>query len=224
LSSEGFQFSYDAFEFGDEAVGARAENVEDGAVIPQGAIAASGEAVEYGLSMEAEVGDDGAGIVKFVRRGDEARVIVGVGEMGEVVEFALLPRRLGLGIGVGAAFDDAGDAITETLADLGEHRVTAAVFDDVVEESGNGLVFIAPGFEDERRHGHEMGNVRYAGFFAGLGGVLFGGKDEGFVEASCEMRSPHGSSWPRHTQASVPKRGANLRHRRQLKPSDKGAL
>jgi hypothetical protein len=35
------------------------------------------------------------------------------------------------------------------LADFGEHGLSAAVFDDVVKEGGDGLVFIASGFEDQ---------------------------------------------------------------------------
>jgi hypothetical protein len=56
---EGFQFSNYAFEFCDEAVGTIAEDVEDGAVVPQCAIAASGEALEDGLAVETVVGEDG---------------------------------------------------------------------------------------------------------------------------------------------------------------------
>jgi hypothetical protein len=188
-SGLGFQLQHDALEFGHQAVGAVAENVEDGAVIPQCAVATSGETVEDGVAVKAIFGEDGADVVKFVGRGDEARVVVGVGEMGEVVELALLPWRLGNRVGVGAAFDDASDAIAEAVAELGEHRFAPAVFDNVVKQGRDGLIFIASGFEDERGDGHEVGDVGDARFLAGLGGMLFGGEEKRFVEAGSEMWS-----------------------------------
>jgi hypothetical protein len=82
-----------------------------------------------------------------------------------------------------------GDTVAKTLADFGKHGMTPAVFNDVVEEGGDGLVFIASGLEDKSRDGHEMRDVRDRGFLARLMRVLFGGEEEGFVEAWTEMGS-----------------------------------
>ena len=165
------------------------EDVEDGAVIPEGAFAASGETVEDGLAVEAEIGEDRACAVEFVGGGDKADVVIGVGEVVEIVELALFPRRFGDGVGIGAAFDDVGYTVAETLADFGKHGAAAAVFDYVVEKGGDGLVFVAFGFEDQSCDGHEMGDVGDGGFLSGLMRVFFGGEEEGFEEAWTEMGS-----------------------------------
>jgi hypothetical protein len=77
-----FELGHYAFKFGDQAVGAGAEDVENGAVIPESAFAAPSEAGEDRLAVEAEVGDDGADVVEFVSSGDEVDVVVGVSEVG----------------------------------------------------------------------------------------------------------------------------------------------
>jgi hypothetical protein len=125
--------------------------------------------------------------VQLVGSGDEADVVIGAAEDIQVVELALLPRWLGNAVSVGTALHDTSNAVTETLADFGEHGLAATVFDDIVEECGDGLVFVTTGLEDEGSNGHQVRDVGDPGFLASLGGVLFRSEEKGLVEAGTEF-------------------------------------
>jgi hypothetical protein len=72
--------------------------------------------------------------------------------MLEIVFFALPPWRLGIEVGIGATFYNMSDAVAEAAANFLEHRRAAAVFDDIVQEGGDGKIFIASGFEHQTGH------------------------------------------------------------------------
>src|SRR5580693_2038525 len=95
-------------------------------------------------------GDDGADVVQFVGGGNQASVGIGSSQMRDVVFLALPPGRFGFEIGIGAALDH------------------------VVQESGNGKVFIASGFEHQASYTQEMCNVGDGCALAVLTGVFAG--------------------------------------------------
>src|SRR2546430_1087615 len=80
--------------------------------------------------------------------------------LGEVLEVALLPlapRRLGVGVGVGAGFDESSDAITEACADrVAGAPVVGVVLDGVVEQGRDRLVFVATLLEYDGGDGHQV--------------------------------------------------------------------
>ena len=128
-------------------------------------------------------GDDGADVVQFVGGGNQASVGIGCAEMPDVVFFALPPGRFGIEIGIGAAVHDVSDAVAEAATNFLQHGGAATVFYDVVQERGDGKVFIASGFEHQARDTQEMCNVGYGRAFAVLAGVFAGGKQQGSFKA-----------------------------------------
>jgi hypothetical protein len=69
--------------------------------------------------------------------------------MLEIVFFALPPWRLRIEVGIGATFYNMSDAVAEAAANFLEHGRAAAVFDDIVQEGGDGKSFIASGFKHQ---------------------------------------------------------------------------
>ena len=76
-------------------------------------------------------------------------------------------------VGIGAAVDYVGDALAKAAADFFQHGSASAVFDDVVQERGDGEIFVAPGFEHKRGDAHQMGDVWDRRCFARLAGMHF---------------------------------------------------
>ena len=78
---------------------------------------------------------------------------------------------------------NAGDALAKLVAYLFQDRGTAAVFDHVVQEGGDGLILVPACFEDEGGNAQHVGYVRNIAGLAGLAAVLLRGIDEGVFEA-----------------------------------------
>ena len=94
-------------------------------------------------------GDDGADVVQFVGSRNQASVGIGGAEMPDVVFFALPPGRFGIEIGIGATVNHVSYALTKAPADFLKHGRAATVLNHVVQEGGDGKIFIASGFEHQ---------------------------------------------------------------------------
>src|SRR5690606_32492616 len=155
--------------------------------------AAAVEAFEHGLADGGilEVLDDGAGVVELFAGHDEQDGVVGVDGVVQVRALAGVPvgaggGRVGLGGagfggGVGAGDDDVDHGLVEQRAD---HAFVgrAAVFDGVVEQAGDGLVFVAAVFDHQRRDAEHVAQVRDQRALAHLAGV----GDAGVVDGPAE--------------------------------------
>ena len=122
-------------------------------VVPDDFVSSGVEAIPGAGAGNPKVTHDRTGVVEFVGERDGQGVVVGVLEMVEVGDLALLPGGFVFGIfgqGVGAAFDDVGYAVTEAFADCLEGSLAALVFGAVVQEGSDGHVLISPGFQDQR--------------------------------------------------------------------------
>jgi len=63
----------------------------------------------------------------------------------------------------------------------------AAVFDDIMQERRNGLVFVTPGFEDQGRYAQDVRDIGDVAAFARLSAVLLGGVDQGIFKAGAQL-------------------------------------
>ena len=129
-------------------------------------------------------GDDGANIVQFVGGGYQASVGVGSSQMLEVVFFAITPGWFGIEIGVSAPVNYLRDAFAKAASDFLQHGRPATILDNVVQEGGDGKIFIASGFEHKAGDTQEMRNVGDGRAFAVLAGVFARGKEQRLLEAA----------------------------------------
>src|SRR5436309_2558853 len=131
---EALELTHDALQLVEQwaeprVVAAPGLGVEQGAVVPEGALPAAGEAAPERLAEAAVVGEDGAGVVELVGGGDDEHGGRRVPEMGDVGFLPCPPGRFGDDLGVGAAIDDGGDGLAEALAEFLPHGIPAAVLD-----------------------------------------------------------------------------------------------
>ncbi len=122
------------------------KGVNQRSVIPKGAVFAALKPLPKRFLDQAVVVEERSRIVQFIAGGNKAN---GVRSRGEVVNVGLLaglPRRFGGNVSVSAAFDDGGDGRPKALADLVAGGDAALVFDRVVEESSDRLIFTAAVF------------------------------------------------------------------------------
>lgn len=110
----------------------------------------------------AEVGEDGAGVVQLVARGNEQRIGVLLGgKVCQVGGLTIAPCRFGLpgnADGVGAAEHDVGDVVAEVPADSGfGGGPVGRVLDAVVQQPADRSVLASAVFQDERGDGQEVG-------------------------------------------------------------------
>ena len=88
------------------------------------------------------------------------------------------PRRLWRDISIGASVDDIRDLAAEAIANSAEHRLTALVFDGVVQQSGNRGVLITAGLDHQRGDCEKMPDVGYVGSLASLRTVDLAGESK----------------------------------------------
>lgn len=110
--------------------------------------------------------------------------------MGETALLSLPPWGLRLLMGIGAGFDDGGYSATERCLDLVDRRV--GVLDGVMEQPGDGHVFVATRLEDERRRSKKVSDVRDVAAFAALVAMCLDGKGKCFDESGAEVSSARG--------------------------------
>ena len=106
--------------------------------------------------------------------------------MSDVRFLASSPRWLWRDIGVGTVEDDLGDAVSKPLSNAGESRLTASVFDRIVQQCGDCFVLVSTVFEDQPRHGQQVRDVWNLGPFANLIGMRDGGVGQRLREARSE--------------------------------------
>ena len=102
---------------------------------------------------------------------------------GDVGLLALAPRRLRRRVAVGAAVDDGRHRGSEAAEDFGPRRRAALVFDRVVQQRGDGRVFVGAVLQHNGRRRQQVRDVRRTGQLASLLGVQRGGEGEGFGES-----------------------------------------
>lgn len=90
-------------------------------------------------------------------------------------------------LGFGTGIDELGDTIAELLVNLDAGGGPTLVFDRVMEEGGDGAVFVATVFKDEGGDAEEVADVGDGAAFAKLVGVEVGGVGEGLGEAIGEV-------------------------------------
>jgi hypothetical protein len=90
-----------------------------------------------------------------------------------------------------------GDAIAKAAPDFFKHRVAPAIFDHVVQEGSDGLVFASAGFEHKRGDTHQMRDVGDVGSLAFLASVFFSRVEERFVKAWAKLRGTVGNTHDR---------------------------
>jgi hypothetical protein len=73
------------------------------------------------------------GVVEFVSKGNEANTRGCGFDLVKIALFAFVPRGFGLGIGIGAAFDDGTNFVAKLRSNLLSGRNTALIFDRVME-------------------------------------------------------------------------------------------
>jgi hypothetical protein len=182
-----------------DADATRRKNFRQRLVVTERAGAAAGEAVEHaGADFGVfEVLHDGAGVVQFVAGADQQGLIRCGLQMREVGELAFDPvAAFGLGVGmvglafggaVGAVLDDVGDGIAKLRADRCFMR-GAAILDGVVQQAGDGLVFVAA----ELDHHEQMVEVRDVRALAALRDMGDAGVIDGAAEAvgECSQAFP----------------------------------
>jgi hypothetical protein len=100
--------------------------------------------------------------------------------------FALLPGRFGGSEGIAAFIYDLGDCAAKSLTDQSQRLFTALVFYGVVQQGGDGFVFIPTILQYESRYAHQMGDVWDFTRLAYVALVELVGEGEGFFEASAE--------------------------------------
>ena len=127
--------------------------IQQGTIVPERAIAFSLKPVRDWFANFVVIGQDGTGVVQFVGNGNQSDICVRVLQMLEIVFLALPPRWLGIEISIGAAVDHVSYALAEAAADFSKDRDAATIFDNVVQERGDGKIFITSCFE------HEAGNA-----------------------------------------------------------------
>ena len=88
--------------------------------------------------------------------------------MPQVILFSLPPRRLRDGIGIGAAFDDVRDPISEFSADVFQTRLSALVLDGIMQQSRNRFVLIAVVGKHYGSYAKKMTDIRARGSLAEL--------------------------------------------------------
>src|SRR5229473_4548572 len=98
--------------------------------------------------------------------------------MPQVVFLACPPGRLRIEIGVSASLNDVCSTFPESPPDFFQHRRSSAVFDDIVEQSGDGEVFVASRFQHQRRHAHQVRYIWNRRGFAPLSSMHLGGEQE----------------------------------------------
>ena len=119
------KLGHDAVEFVNERTRSRsAKNINQSAVIPQGAVLAAAEAVENGVALQAIVRKNFAGIGQFVRSGNEPDVFGLMRDFFNVSALPLAPIPFFAGdfVGIRTAIDDARDAFPKLFADFVEAR------------------------------------------------------------------------------------------------------
>src|SRR5260370_2963762 len=171
LFGEGFELRDDAVEFVDERVCARlAEDIHQRAVVPERAVLAAGEAVEDGIAFDAIVGENFAGVGKFVGGGNEADIFRFMRDLFDVgaLSFAPIPFFAGDFVRIRAAVDDARDTIAEFFTDFIEAREAALVLDGVMQKRRDDFIFSAAVLNDDGRDAKQVADVRLAFAFAAL--------------------------------------------------------
>jgi len=106
------------------------------------------------------VRENGACIVQFVSGRNQADICICGLQMLQVIFFALPPWRLGIEIGVSATFYYMSDALAEAAANFFKHRRATTILNNVMQESGDGQIFIASRFEHQTGNAQQMRNVR----------------------------------------------------------------
>ncbi len=187
LGDEDFQFGNGTIELsGELAEACGAKGGDQGAVIPENALAAAGEAEPEGFAEDAIIEDNFADVIELIGGGNDADVKGSGSGMLDVAAFAGEPGGFGSLMGIGAGLDDAGDARAEFIADGGEGGQAALVLDGIVEQSGDGHILVAAIAEDESGDTEEMADVGAGSVFAGLMLVKAGSVIESFAEARAE--------------------------------------
>jgi len=93
------------------------------------------------------VRDDGAGVVQFVAGRYQQHVRPFLLQMLEIACLALLPGRFRRGVGVCTGAHDTGNSLAEFFPD-GGFIDDATIFDHVMQQAGDGLIFVAAMLEE----------------------------------------------------------------------------
>jgi hypothetical protein len=166
------QFVNGAVEFTDEigwALGTK--DFSNLLVIPHGTVLPAPETGPYALRVALQVRDYFAGIVELVRCGDEAHGRASRSQVLEVIQLALAPRGLGLGVGISAGFDNLRYARAKFPAYVTQARFSALVLNGIMQKSGDGLILVATVSKYGGSNSEKMSDVRPRGAFAKLPGV-----------------------------------------------------
>jgi len=128
--------------------------------------------------------------------------------MLEVAFLTLSPWWLGIEIRIGAAVHHMSHALAKAAADLLKHGSAATVLDDVVQEGGDGKIFIASSFEHQTGDAQQMRNVGDGGALASLARVLADREEQGSLKtwAKFQCRRFLGFHWYRMFSKTMTRR------------------
>src|SRR6266567_6324733 len=115
--------------------------------------------------------------------------------MSNIFFFALAPWRLGIDVRIGAALDNVGHAISKPAADFLQHWRSAAVLNHIVQQRGNGTIFVAASLEHQGRDSHQVRNIGNSRCLPSLPRVLFSGECECTQESRPKPRLPLCALW-----------------------------
>ena len=159
-----------------------AKGVDERTVVPERAFLPACEARPKRIAEPAQVPQNGAGVVQFVRRGDQPHRGRCLGNMGNVVFLAFAPGWLGDDHRVRAALHDVGHSIAEAQANVLDAANAAGVFTRIVQERADGFIFIRAVLQGNARDTKQVGEIGDLGVLALLEGMDEHGVVQGLVE------------------------------------------
>src|SRR5438874_5617422 len=127
--------TYDSIEFIDEVlmIAMPAKRGDQRAVIPKRPLFFSAEPFENFRTRSAELSEDRARVMQFIRGGNQPCRRIGIVQMLDVSPFSFQPRRLRRLARIGATIDDTRNLIAKFLADIAQSFGAAATFHRVMQ-------------------------------------------------------------------------------------------
>ena len=124
--------------------------------------------------MHAQFMQSFPGIGEFIGRRDQSNLLIFPGYTSDIVALAIKPGRFWLRISIGAAIYYVSHTLAKFLPDFAQPRQASLILDSIVEQCGDGHVFITAIFNNDGGNSQQVPNVRPLGALTNLTGVNAG--------------------------------------------------